>query len=522
MIHVVTPDVTSDRILARLARHLVVHNGWTVDRKPRADAEWNVFIPYLEWRRTAWTKTPTAAWFTHYEPHDDMRARCWQEAAEAVTLRVSPAVMYVQMLERYGPTAYVPHPVEIDKFTPPDAMVIHDRPVIGVAGYTYPSGRKGEHLVAMLTEEHKEWRIKAAGQGWPCECHLYEWRYLQRFYQSLDVFLCTSLIEGGPVTVLEALATDLPVVIPRGVGACDDLPDLPGIYHYAAGNYESMVMAIEMALSRPRPIGIRYLIESSTPERFARMWARAIEATTSLPAGNENGVFSVAYGEAAKQCVRTLIRSLRKVAPDLPIAVASDDHIEEADFPIVYDGKWGGRAAKLAILELAPASWGNILYCDADTIATASPQPIFDLLRDGWDAVFVASPYENRLVFHSKRDDRLPEYEETLRVLRTEQLIQPSGGVWAIRRNARVKLFMERWHNEWEQWGRTDQLAFARALHSSPVRYILMGEGWNCYMHHQGAEDRLCGFAHFATAAREWGRGDHPGRKLWEQWNERI
>ena len=69
---------------------------------------------------------------------------------------------------------------------------------------------------------------------------------MQTFYQKLDVFLITSKVEGGPDTVIEALACGIPVVGPEDVGMLDEFP----IARYPKGDYQAMLgrlQAIDLA-----------------------------------------------------------------------------------------------------------------------------------------------------------------------------------------------------------------------------------------------------------------------------------
>ena len=275
-VHIVVPEWKSDWILARLARHLVEYNRWTAGPKPSASADVVIFIPYLEGRFTNWAGAKTAAWMTHPEPNDKCRGRTWPQACKALTLRVTPASKYVKMLSKTGKTALIPHPVELDKFKL-KGRPRNSRTTIGVCGIVCPGGRKGEGLVRRLHDEQKDWRVRAAGRGWPIQARWYQWGRLQEFYHGLDIFLCTSLIEGGPVTMREALSCGRPVVVPDGVGAVPDLPRGAGIYRYEPGSYEEMVGAIQLAiLDNPEPALMRSYVKEMTPKRWAKDWKRAI------------------------------------------------------------------------------------------------------------------------------------------------------------------------------------------------------------------------------------------------------
>jgi len=279
--HIVTPlyDRNSNAIIARLARHLEKGNGWTVHAVPNSHAVVNVFIPYTEWRRTKWRRTLTAAWFTHKELPTTEGGAClrrWEIASRAVDLRVTPARMYLTGLMEDGRAVQISHPVELEHFTPQKHRA-HKRPVIGVAGRVYKGGRKGEGLVKRLARDGR-WKVIASGQGWPVPCTKRAWKDMPDFYRTLNIFLCTSQIEGGPVTVLEALACGVPVVIPTGVGAMDELPNMPGIWRYDKGDYDSMIDSINYAIDWPMlPEQLRAVVEDCTAARWCQQWQQAIE-----------------------------------------------------------------------------------------------------------------------------------------------------------------------------------------------------------------------------------------------------
>jgi len=303
-VHIVCSDTTSDRIVARLARMLATGNGWTLGKEPDPSAELNVFFPYLEWRKTKWDKTPTIGWFTHREDTVPAKARIWDETAPMVDVRVTSALKYARDLDRYGRTYCASLPVDCDKFVIGDRPD-NERPVIGVAGYVYPGGRKGQGMVARLAQEYPEWDVVASGEGWPIETVKHDWADMPCYYQGLDVFLCTSLIEGGPVTVLEALACGVPVVVPWGVGHCDDLDYMPGIYRYPMGAYEEMVEQIAYAIELSYDSAeLRESVAYCTADEWAGSWGFIVD---QFLAPLQRVIVTVAYGERARACAIELI-----------------------------------------------------------------------------------------------------------------------------------------------------------------------------------------------------------------------
>lgn len=84
------------------------------------------------------------------------------------------------------------------------------RLVFGVAGRTYPDGRKGEFLVAAMVAAG--YQVIGWGHGWPCEIVSNRLEDLRAFYQSLDYYVDTSSDEGGCTPALEAMALGVPVI----------------------------------------------------------------------------------------------------------------------------------------------------------------------------------------------------------------------------------------------------------------------------------------------------------------------
>jgi glycosyltransferase involved in cell wall biosynthesis len=100
----------------------------------------------------------------------------------------------------------------------------------GICGRTYPTGRKGEHLVSQMVEAGYD--VSAWGEGWPCPRFDGE---RDAFWNAIDYLVVTSTNEGGPVPVLEALARGVPVIAPD-VGWCWEYTTI----HYVAGSWASL------------------------------------------------------------------------------------------------------------------------------------------------------------------------------------------------------------------------------------------------------------------------------------------
>jgi glycosyltransferase involved in cell wall biosynthesis len=244
-VHVVcaTPPT---HVLQRMARALADQTGWSLSDKPNGAADLNYFMPYLSFEGVI---GKNAAYFTHYEVNDAQKARRWAAVDRMVDGRIVTAAQYRARLA--SPSAVARPPIDLGKFTPPSARRRGDKPIVGVAGMTYRTGRKGEHLIGMLAQSRlsRQVRLIASGRGWGgVPTTNYAWERMQDFYHALDVLVCPSLVEGVPYPPIEALACGVQVVVPIGVGLLDDLPDVPGIWRYPAGDYDGMVAALRLAL----------------------------------------------------------------------------------------------------------------------------------------------------------------------------------------------------------------------------------------------------------------------------------
>jgi hypothetical protein len=523
-VNIVVHRLHANRIVQRMARDLAMATGWTLIEEPDESAEVNYFFPYFEQVRYGeFSATPTAAWFTHREDNHPEKVANWHAAAQAVALRTTSAPMYLAGLAEYGLAALVTPYLDRDKFSPGPPPTNH-KPTIGVSGYTYRGGRKGEAFITRLMngELGSRARIVAAGRGWPGETHSYTWSEMQEFYRSLDVYACPSLIEGIPMGVLEALSCGVPVVIPHGVGLLDSLPAAPGIHRYARGDYADMERTLRDALSTaPDREALRAATERFTLRAWADDHRRAFEGLLSpIHAGvkarpdwrGRAGVFIVAYGDPSRRCAMRLVESIWRHMPGLQRAVASDAPLGVEDVFICQpDADVGGRSVKTRIDELAPAEWEYVLYLDADTELTADVSFLFDLLRDGWDAFFCIDASNRQVAKMMLRRDNKDEAKETFRLWGADDFLQFNGGVFGYHRNERTAAFLRDWHAEWDRYGKRDQAALDRALYHCPIRLYVLGQEWNTSLRYLKAE-RSAGIVHHQMEARRVGEGVIWGR----------
>jgi len=238
-VHIVT-NLGEGWIIPKFVKNLQEQTGWSVGLELDLNAEINYFYPYYYYKQC---DTLTAAFFTHREEHPDFEHRRdqWDKAAKEVSLRLVLSYFYSHILEPYGLTEVTTLPVD----SLPANWSEPKKYVLGVCGRNYPSQRKGRKLLKQLLEHpiSKHFEIRFAGYGWgdlgPSK--EYKDKDMDKFYKQLDFYLCTSTVEGGPMSILEAEILGVPTIAPRGVGFCEDFAS----YLYEKSNLHSLVQVLE-------------------------------------------------------------------------------------------------------------------------------------------------------------------------------------------------------------------------------------------------------------------------------------
>lgn len=542
-VNVICRNLNDDRVIPRFAGYLRDHLGWTVTAVPLPDADVYYLSGYFELPLLKWRDRPMAAYFTHREEmpvKNNSKAQLYDLAARSVQLRIATAAQYAQKLIGYGPTVQITPPVERERFVPPHSPPLGGKLVAGFSGYTYANGRKGEHLAGALVATG--WKIpitwRASGRGWPVKTKRHTWAEMPGFYQSLDVLVITASVEGVPMPALEALACGASVVMPRGVGLLDELPDVTGIHRYERGDAGDLVRAFGEAVQVRADVNQDELRAVTDPytvaawceqhrQAFTEMFAREqvahepqperieIAPASAVPYTGEvstsRGIYCVAFGEPARHCAARLIRSAKRHLPEIPIALCAAAPIGGEDVFIQQpDSDVGGRRAKLKAYELAPAEWQAVLYLDADTEVVGDIRFYFQLIEDGWEFAICKDPHLMDTMHAFRRSNNLAEITETEEEIHTLHTLQYNGGVWAFGRNERVAAFFKRWQMEWERHAQRDQGALIRAMYTDPLKVYLLGNEWNTFeKYSRGIE--TAGLMHYPGAARRW-KGQIPGR----------
>lgn len=536
-VHIVVAELPeTDHVLSRLAGYLAERTGFTIGTTPRSDVDLVYFFPYLILAQhyPDWHDTPIACYFSHYDANTD-KAVFWDKAAEKTDYALVTAPQYAARLKRHNLNAVFVHAPVDPQFQPsPSPRPVRLKPMIGVSGMVYGDGRKGEDLVRQLAQDLPQYIWRATGRGWNIPTTFYPFKQLPSFYQDLDVFVCTSRVEGVPMPPLEALASGVPIVIPRGVGMLDELPDTPGITRYPAGDYDALKQAVLQAVSgyAVHRGWFEWGIQDYTPRRWVsdhlqafENWLNPLPKIETLPQWDASnaGVVYVAYGKPARECVQDAIASWRQHMV-LPVALVSDAPLGVEDVFCPYpDSDIGARSAKLKIDSLLPAHWKYILYLDADTELVAPVPFLFDALVDGWEFVICKNPGKYADLRQAKRPDNHEELDYTFEVLNNPEVLQLNGGVFAYRRNPRTARFFGLWFHEWfDRWGLRDQTPLLRALHYQPLRVYTLYNQWNTVVAYDDPSTSA-GILHYPQTARRWsglvgGRLD--SKSAWEKVNK--
>lgn len=181
---------------------------------PTDKAELTFFLPESAYRPLE--NSMTVTYLAHKEDHPGAAA-LFEQVAKSSDYCITSSTKYQRILEQDGARKVfkVHLGVDTDLFTP--------KLRLGVVGRTYHTGRKGEALLADLAGLPMV-ELRFTGEGWPHPAGYYATADLVRFYQDIDYLLIPSLIEGGPVPLLEALAAGCPVIAPSDIGLVEDFP----------------------------------------------------------------------------------------------------------------------------------------------------------------------------------------------------------------------------------------------------------------------------------------------------------
>lgn len=366
--------VPADRgwILEQIANHIYqqsllypeLYNVKILD-KPTGDADLTFFLPQSAYQPLDHSITVT--YFAHKEDQP-AAAKLFDRVAGMSDVCVTSSTKYKNILESVGARkVYKLHlGVDTELFTPLLRL--------GVVGRTYHTNRKGEWLLAEINNMPMV-ELCFTGEGWPTPANYYSSDELAKFYQQIDFLLIPSLIEGGPVPMLEALASGCEVIAPTDIGLVEDFPHIP----YKLGDAADLKRVIEEQLAKK--VALRNSVLECDwkhhAERTLEIFSRILGDQSLAPAEGRVGADSnsekakillLTHGSEAraKGGPSTRIKFLEKILSEQGLTIrAMHDvqtvaELEEFDIIHVFNS-WGPHSA-LETLKLARRAGKKIVF----------------------------------------------------------------------------------------------------------------------------------------------------------------
>jgi glycosyltransferase involved in cell wall biosynthesis len=209
------------RELERALPNLRINQEW-----PEADIHYYINYGYFRGRPPSGVVVGN---FTHYDPAalGDRFFSVAREVDHCVAVSESTAEVLVQ--------GGVPRS-KIDVILVGADSSFRPKLRVGIVGRVYKEGRKGEHIVAALASDPlvmREIELVSTSEEWGVRAESFD--DPASFYRSLDYLLVPSLIEGGPVPFMEALACGTLSIAPP-IGVIAQFPHI----EYPTGNVAAL------------------------------------------------------------------------------------------------------------------------------------------------------------------------------------------------------------------------------------------------------------------------------------------
>jgi hypothetical protein len=233
-IHLVDPyhSAAMQRLAAPIMQGLDKLYEVTTGEAINDDADVNIHLPWHTLANADRGNSKHIAIYTHVNPGAEKSLLDACERADLITVMSYEGR---RELVRFGVD-----PKKIWVIYSGSDPFVYRRRVIAVVGYPQPNGRKRESLLLDLAWEHdlSKYEFVLVGQGWeefgnklaslgvPVQAfHADNNEALQGIYHRVDALLVTGYVEGGPLTVLEAMASGCKVFSPKFGYAADLLGD---------------------------------------------------------------------------------------------------------------------------------------------------------------------------------------------------------------------------------------------------------------------------------------------------------
>jgi len=319
-----------------------------VSRQADPAAAINYYVNYSAFKAS--TGGTDIAFFTHIEERAPEAARRFFDVAKEMTASVAMSERYAERLRDAGVSdvRVITPGVDLDRF--------QLRVKIGVVGRTYHTGRKGDDLLrAVMDEEYIDWHF--TGDGWPAPGKTYSDEEMPAFYRSMDYILVPAHYEGGPMPLLEALASGVEVIAPR-VGFVDEYPHI----EFEAGS----------------PSDLRRVLRELVGVRLDRRHAVKGRTWDAWAAAHDRLFREVAARATTSDAGPAIVRALSSEHASRRLRVLFALHAPESVVPV------GGPSIRLPRMQQALAAHG----VDVDIAREELPDP------RGYDLVHVFNIWE--------------------------------------------------------------------------------------------------------------------------------
>lgn len=181
-------------------------------------------------------------------------------------------------------------------------------------------------------------------------------------------------------------------------------------------------------------------------------------------------VGNISYLEMAILSARSICANTKL---DVPILIQTnliescsiDEHITIEKIPYAFS-RFGSRNLKTSISSRADKT----LYLDCDIVAVSN-------IDDIWNHESIALAHAYYSTIEECRHAQRNELDYTLGLLPANFPHYNSG---VILFDKSSESLFKRWHQEWIQFARHDQLALARAIYKERVTVNLLDESYNC------------------------------------------
>lgn len=189
-------------ILRRIAQEL--SSIGTVSTKPIEGFDIYYFVNYALARKFGKQNGINVGFFTH---KDEEYIDNWIESEKICDIGV-------YMADRYKPECKITAKIYP---TGLDYIGLNPRLKVGLAGRIYKNGRKGDDWIADLVKiKGLEW-YALGDDSWEKlgDIKSMKWqsdKQAKMFYEFIDVLVCASTLEGGPVPIVEAIKCGTPVI----------------------------------------------------------------------------------------------------------------------------------------------------------------------------------------------------------------------------------------------------------------------------------------------------------------------